>query len=317
MRATTAATTRRRRRSAVDPGPSEPVSRRSSSPTTWAAATGSRWSTTTRRRCCSIYRGTDAGKVTRTVSLPDSAWEAEVRVGTHLAANWCNDVIMDPQAETDETWEIVEGTLEFVGEVRRSTARPRTSRRAELTGVVVEEPGRRAGRARRPLPEQRLLGVLRRLTLAGRGGRSATVTRPGTAIRAHGSPPPTWRRRRPPARSPSWSGRRRAPTTGPAPDRGAPAARRTRARPRRQHGHELGNTLPEAQGARYCVFALTYGLAPLAAPFECARGGTIPIQDTAKEFKTLRPHACFRETGAAEVDLVGHSEGALHAAVLP
>ena len=89
----------------------------------------------------SIYRGTDAGKVTRTVSLPDSAWEAEVRVGTHLAANWCNDVIMDPQAETDETWEIVEGTLEFVGEVPPvDGASADQPVRAELTGVVVEGP---------------------------------------------------------------------------------------------------------------------------------------------------------------------------------
>ena len=89
----------------------------------------------------SIYRGSDAGKVARTVSLPDSAWEAEVRVGTHLAANWCNDVIMDPQAETDETWEIVQGTREFVGEVPpvdgASAVQPV---RAELTGVVVEGP---------------------------------------------------------------------------------------------------------------------------------------------------------------------------------
>jgi hypothetical protein len=89
----------------------------------------------------SIYRGTDAGKVTHTVSLPDSAWEAEVRVGTHLAANWCNDVIMDPQAETDETWEIVGGTLEFVGEVPPvEGASADQPVRAELTGVVVESP---------------------------------------------------------------------------------------------------------------------------------------------------------------------------------
>ncbi len=89
----------------------------------------------------SVQRNTYAGKVGRTVSLPDPAWDAEVRVGTHLAANWCNDVIMDPQAEVDETWEIVEGTLEFVGKVPHidGTATDQPVR-AELTGVVVESP---------------------------------------------------------------------------------------------------------------------------------------------------------------------------------
>ncbi len=88
-----------------------------------------------------VYGVGDARKLGRTVSLPDPAWEAEVRVGTHLAANWCNDVIMEPQAETDETWEIVEGTLEFVGEIPPvDGASAEQPVRAELTGVVVESP---------------------------------------------------------------------------------------------------------------------------------------------------------------------------------
>ena len=76
-----------------------------------------------------------------------------MRVGTHLAANWCNDVIVDPQAEIDETWEIVEGTLEFVGDDpagRRRFRGPAGARRADRRGG--REPGRRAGRARATSP---------------------------------------------------------------------------------------------------------------------------------------------------------------------
>lgn len=87
----------------------------------------------------SIYALAELDEVTRTVVFPDSGWEASVNVGEHLDANWCTDVIEEPQADVRETWEIVEGTLTFVGklpsadwevgDVHEATA--------ELTGVVV------------------------------------------------------------------------------------------------------------------------------------------------------------------------------------
>jgi len=63
---------------------------------------------------------------------------------------------------------------------------------------------------------------------------------------------------------------------------------------------------PKLKARGYCVFALTYGLHPVAAPFG-APGGTIPIQDSARELAVFIDRV-LRETGAAEVDLVGHSE---------
>lgn len=72
-------------------------------------------------------------------------------------------------------------------------------------------------------------------------------------------------------------------------------------------GMNWGYLSPKLKERGYCVFALTYGLHPLAAPFG-APGGTIPIQDSARELRTFIDRV-LRETGAAEVDLVGHSEG--------
>ena len=83
----------------------------------------------------------ETGELDRTVTFPDPGWTAEVRVGEHLTANWCTDVIEEPQAEVDETWQIVEGTLEFVGTVPSAewADNPETIR-AELTGVVAQGP---------------------------------------------------------------------------------------------------------------------------------------------------------------------------------
>ena len=83
----------------------------------------------------------ETGELDRRVTFPDPGWTAEVRVGEHLTANWCTDVIEEPQAEVDETWQIVEGTLEFVGTVPSAewADNPETIR-ADLTDVVVQSP---------------------------------------------------------------------------------------------------------------------------------------------------------------------------------
>jgi triacylglycerol esterase/lipase EstA (alpha/beta hydrolase family) len=76
--------------------------------------------------------------------------------------------------------------------------------------------------------------------------------------------------------------------------------------------HGLGATMGEnwsyispllaARG--YCVFALTYGLDPRLPLF----GGVIPIEQSAVELGALVDRV-LAATGAAKVDLVGHSEG--------
>lgn len=89
----------------------------------------------------SIHRNADSGTVARTVVLPDPAWDAEVLVGSHLAANWCTDVIEEPQADVDETWTVVEGELEFLDQVPPVDGSPADQPvRAQLTGIVVESP---------------------------------------------------------------------------------------------------------------------------------------------------------------------------------
>jgi hypothetical protein len=89
----------------------------------------------------SIHHRAGADRPARTVTLPSPDWDAEVTVGTHLDANWCSDVIDDPQAEVDQTWAIVEGTLQFEDQVPPVDGTPADQPvAAELTGVVVESP---------------------------------------------------------------------------------------------------------------------------------------------------------------------------------
>ena len=77
------------------------------------------------------------------ITLPDPGWEAVVVVGEALYANWCNDVIdmSQPQPRIDESWTIVAGTIEFVGDPPvadfQASAGPVTAR---LVGLVAERP---------------------------------------------------------------------------------------------------------------------------------------------------------------------------------
>ncbi|NKQ53717.1 alpha/beta fold hydrolase [Amycolatopsis sp. K13G38] len=61
---------------------------------------------------------------------------------------------------------------------------------------------------------------------------------------------------------------------------------------------------PYLQNAGYCPFTFTYGQASPAFPV----GGTIPIEDSARQIKEFIDHV-RATTGAAKVDVVGHSEG--------
>lgn len=79
--------------------------------------------------------------------------------------------------------------------------------------------------------------------------------------------------------------------------------------------HGLGATMganwsylsPRLKERGYCVFALTYGIDPRMA-LAGWPGGTIPIERSAPELADFVTRV-LSATGAAKVDLVGHSEG--------
>jgi triacylglycerol esterase/lipase EstA (alpha/beta hydrolase family) len=70
-------------------------------------------------------------------------------------------------------------------------------------------------------------------------------------------------------------------------------------------GGNWGYMSPLLAARGYCVFALTYGLDPR---FPYGFGGVIPIEQSAPELGAFVDEV-LAATGAAKVDLVGHSEG--------
>ena len=69
---------------------------------------------------------------------------------------------------------------------------------------------------------------------------------------------------------------------------------------------------PGLAGSGYCVFSLTYG----AGPPHCGVGGTRPVAESAEEIAAFMDDV-RAATGAAKVDLVGHSEGGFLALWIP
>lgn len=61
----------------------------------------------------------------------------------------------------------------------------------------------------------------------------------------------------------------------------------------------------------YCVYALTYGTSPYEpAPYDKVSGGLAPIEQSAGELGTFVARV-LAATGAAKVDILGHSEGTI------
>jgi triacylglycerol esterase/lipase EstA (alpha/beta hydrolase family) len=71
---------------------------------------------------------------------------------------------------------------------------------------------------------------------------------------------------------------------------------------------------PYLVGAGFCVFTLTYGQVSESGLFET--GGVGPMHESAQEIARFADQV-RAATGAAKVDLVGHSEGGLHALYIP
>ena len=69
---------------------------------------------------------------------------------------------------------------------------------------------------------------------------------------------------------------------------------------------------PQLAAAGFCAYALDYGAAP---PFHFP-GGFAPIEDSAAEIRAFITEL-RTTTGAAEVDIVGHSEGGFNALYVP
>jgi hypothetical protein len=61
------------------------------------------------------YAGASAGMFVEPMSLVDGRWSAQVRVGSDLFANWCDDVVEpgEPQPTVLETWPATAGTIQL------------------------------------------------------------------------------------------------------------------------------------------------------------------------------------------------------------
>ena len=70
-----------------------------------------------------------------------------------------------------------------------------------------------------------------------------------------------------------------------------------------------GTYVPLLKNAGYCVFALTYGALPGPWPVS-AIGGMGPMRESARQFGVFADRV-LAATGAARVDVVGHSQGTL------
>jgi hypothetical protein len=79
------------------------------------------------------------GRIPEVSVLPNHMWEAEVRIGFNLFANWGNEAIMasDPVPVVDEVWPIVAGTITILE--MRSTDEDGITR-ARLEGVEAVIP---------------------------------------------------------------------------------------------------------------------------------------------------------------------------------
>jgi hypothetical protein len=83
----------------------------------------------------------DGPDVSEPVVFPSADWTAEIRVGSDLFANWCDDVITasEPQSVVDATWTIVAGTLTIDGPVAPGDCAGSIVE-ATLTDAVAESP---------------------------------------------------------------------------------------------------------------------------------------------------------------------------------
>lgn len=91
--------------------------------------------------------GPNAGMLARPESeptpLPGRDWTGELRLGTNLFANWCDDVLEpdEPRPDVTQGWPVVGGTLEMTSDPSpNSGCSGGPPARARVTGLRVEAP---------------------------------------------------------------------------------------------------------------------------------------------------------------------------------